>query len=54
MYKCNTMDPRIGDLKIFNKMVKTFIHAELMEKPEELVLYRDIEEGGLGLIHIQN
>ena len=54
MYKCNTIDPRIGDLKVFNKTVKTFIYADLIEKPEELVLYKDIEEGGLGLMHVQN
>ena len=46
MYKCNTIDPRIGDIKIFNKTVKSFIYADLLEKPDKLTLYRDIESGG--------
>ena len=53
MYKCNTIDLRIGDIKVFNKTVKAFIYIDLLEKPDELTLYRDIEDGGLGLMNIQ-
>ena len=40
MYKCNTIDLRIGDIKVFNKTVKSFIYTDLGEKPDELTLYR--------------
>ena len=53
MYRCNTIDLRIEDIKTFNKTVKSFIYTDLLEKPCELILYRDIDTGGLGLIHIQ-
>ena len=35
-------------------MAKSFIYADLLEKPNEITLYRDIKDGGLGLYHIQN
>ena len=53
MYRCNTIDLRIGDIKVFNKVVKSFLYADLIEKPNELTLYRDIDNGGLGLVNIQ-
>ena len=53
MYRCNTIDLRIGDIKAFNRTAKSFIYADLLEKPDELTLYRDIEDGGLGLLNIQ-
>ena len=43
----------IGNIKVFNKAVKSFIYVDLLEKPDEMTLYRDIEKGGLGLINIQ-
>ena len=53
MYRCNTIDLRIGDIKVFNKVVKSFLYADLLEKPDELTLYRNIDNGELGLINIQ-
>ena len=53
MYKYNTVDLRIGDIKVFNKTAKAFIYTDLLEKPDELILYRDIEDGGLGMMNIQ-
>ena len=53
MYRCNTIDLRICDIKAFNKTAKSFLYADLLEKPDELTLYRCIEDGGLGLLNIQ-
>ena len=53
MYRCNTIDLRICDIKAFNKSAKSFLYADLLEKPDELTLYRCIEDGGLGLLNIQ-
>ena len=53
MYRCNTINLRIGDIKVFKKTAKSFLYMDLLEKPDELTLYRDIEDGGLGLTNIQ-
>ena len=53
MYRCNTIDLRIGDIKAFNKTIKSFLYTDFLEKPDQLTLYRNIEDGGLGLINIQ-
>ena len=51
-YRFNVIDPRIGDIKYFLSQSKSFLYTELLEKPEELILYRDVSDGGLGLYHI--
>ena len=53
MYRCNVIDLRIADIKQFNSTAKSYIYADLLERPNELILYRDIKYGGLGLYHIQ-
>jgi hypothetical protein len=53
LYRCNVVDIRAADIKYFSSQAKAFIYADLLEKPQELVLYRYTEDGGLGLYHIQ-
>jgi hypothetical protein len=53
LYRCNVIDIRTADIKYFVSQSKSFIYADLLEKPEELVLYRSTEDGGLGLNNIQ-
>ena len=53
MYRCNTIDLRICDIKAFNKTAKSFLYTDQLEKPDERTLYRCIEDGGLGLLNIQ-
>jgi hypothetical protein len=53
LYKCNVIDIRVADVKYFTSQAKQFIYADLLEKPEELALFRDVSEGGLGLNNIQ-
>ena len=47
------IDLRIGDIQVFNKTAKSFLYVDLLEKPDELTLYRNIEDCGRGLINIQ-
>ena len=49
LYRYNTIAPRVSDLQHFNSMAKKFIYADLLLKPNELILFRDISQGGLGL-----
>ena len=53
LYKCNTIAPRVSDLQHFNSAAKKFIYADLLIKPTELILFRDINQGGLGLTCIK-
>ena len=52
-HRCNTIDLRVGDINFINKQAKTWLYADLLEKPEELALYRQPADGGLGLYHVQ-
>jgi hypothetical protein len=53
MYRCNVIDIRVADVKYFTSQAKLFIYADMLEKPEELVLFRGTADGGLGLYNIQ-
>ena len=52
-HRCNTIDLRVGDIKAVNKQAKSWLYADMLEKPEELALYRQPADGGLGLHHVQ-
>ena len=52
-YRCNVIDPRVEDVKYFTSQAKSFIYADMLEKPQEEALYRGVEEGGLGLFNIK-
>ena len=52
-HRCTAMDLRIGDVSAINKYAKAWLYADLLEKPEELALYRQTKLGGLGLYHVQ-
>ena len=52
-YRCNVIDPRAEDVKYFTSQAKSFIYADMLEKPQEEALYRGVGEGGLGLYNIK-
>ena len=52
-HRCNTIDLRVGDVTAINKQAKAWLYADMLEKPEELALYRQPVHGGLGLTHVQ-
>ena len=52
-HRCSTMDLRMGDITAITKLAKSWLYADMLEKPCELVLYRHPSVGGLGLYHIQ-
>ena len=53
LYICNSIDLRIADINMFTKTAKSFLYADLLEKPSQLTLFREIEQGSLGLLCIQ-
>ena len=52
-HRCTSMDLRAGDIVAINKQAKAWLYADLLEKPEELALYRQPKQGGLGLHHVE-
>ena len=53
-YKCNSIDLRTMDINTITSKVKSWLYADQLEKPEEIVLYRPASQGGLGLHHVQS
>ena len=39
LYRCNSVHPRISDIQFFNKTAKKFIYADLLLKPNKLILF---------------
>ena len=52
-HRCTVTDLRVGDFVAINKQAKSWLYADLLEKPGELALYRQTQHGGLGLYHVQ-
>ena len=48
-YKCHSIQLREGDFTKLSSTIKSWIFADCLEKPEELVTYKPREEGELGL-----
>ena len=53
-YKCHCLDLREGDIKKLSSSVKSWLYADLLEKPEELLMYRPRKAGGLSVHHIKS
>ena len=51
-FKCCCINLRNQDIIFINKQVKSWLYQDCLEKPNELVLYRDARDGGLGLFHV--
>ena len=52
-FKCASVDLRALDISKINTLVKSWIYADLLEKPEEIILWRSRRLGGLGLINLK-
>ena len=53
-YKCNSLDLRVSDIASITSKVKTWLYADQLEKPEELVLYKTSAQGGLGMHNVEH
>ena len=52
-FKCNSVNLRSQDINAINSQAKSWLYQDCLEKPNELVLHRDVADGGLGLFHVQ-
>ena len=48
-FKCHTVDLRVSDINSVTSKVKSWLFQDQLEKPEEMILFRPINMGGLGL-----
>ena len=52
-FKCGSIDLRAGDTNKITSNVKSWIYADQLVKPEELVMYKGRQEGGLNMINVK-
>ena len=52
-FKCGAIDLKQSDISKITSLVKSWIYADLLIKPDEITLYKKRSEGGLNLIHIK-
>ena len=53
-FRTHSVDLRVGDITAYSSACKSWLYQDMLEKPSELLLYRPVEEGGLGLHHVQS
>ena len=49
-FKCNSVDLRAADISGISSSIKSWLYADLFEKPSEAIMCRPISYGGLGVL----
>ena len=52
--RTGSIDLRVADGTAISSKLKSYCYQDLLQKPSEVLLYRRVEEGGLGLLHVQS
>ena len=52
-FRCSTVDLRLSDISAINSSVKSWLYADMLEKPSEAVMCRPTLHGGLGVQSIK-
>ena len=53
-YKTSAIDFNKGDFEKITSYIKSWLYQDSLLKPDEILLYRKITDGGLGLFHIES
>ena len=53
-YRTGIIDLRQGDIQDMTSKCKSWCYQDLLQKPSEIILFREVEQGGLGLYHIES
>ena len=51
--RCSSINLRVCDITKISSYMKSWLYADQLEKPEDIVVYRSRNMGGLGLVHLQ-
>ena len=52
-FRFGSFEPRVGDIKKINSIIKSWIYSDLLIKPDEITLFKKRSKGGLNLINIK-
>ena len=52
-FRSHSVDLRELDVSKITSIAKSWMYGDMLLKPEEIVLYRPVQSGGLGLINIK-
>ena len=52
-FRCGSVDLRVSDLSAISSSVKSWLYADLLEKPSEAVMCRPASHGGLGVTSVK-
>ena len=52
-FRTHSVDIRVQDVNKITSMVKSWLYADMLLKPEELVMFRPPSYGGLGILNVK-
>ena len=52
-YRTACLDLRVGDSTAIASSVKSWLYQDLLIKPQEMIMYREVSEGGLGVYNVK-
>ena len=52
-FRCGSIDLRVSDISAINSAIKSWLYADLLEKPSEAVMCRPASYGGLGVTSVK-
>ena len=53
-FRTSSVDLRQGDITDITSKCKSWCYQDLLQKPSEVILYREVGQGGLGLHHLES
>ena len=53
LYRCSSINLRVFDLTKISSHIKSWLYADQLEKPEELILFRSRKLGGLSIYNVK-
>ena len=52
-YRTGRLDLRVGDYSTITSSIKGWLYQDMLIKPQEMILFRQIDKGGLGLHNVK-
>ena len=52
-FRCCFVDLRVADIMSINSSVKSWLYANMLEKPSEMIMCRPVKFGGLGVLSVK-